>query len=289
MKVHIVTEGNRIKMRISEKILKYNQTPIEYSLSYGQRNDVDINFYVCYNVFANFQKSKVKDIGYVTHVHNNSIMDHEKDLGKPFSLFNRLDGYLHMGSKTLKFFDSSKYNTVVYGGCELENFKPTITLGIMQNGEVVGKGTKFLIDLANSTNLDNFKFIFCGVGWESVLNTFKEKKIRYNYLTNTSYDNFQSVYEQIDYLLIPSMWEGGPMAVLEAMACKLPIISADTGWVREIAPGSLFFEPGKIEQLKTILQFIETRELISYHNVKDFSYKAFCDRLQDCFHNILNN
>lgn len=289
MKVHIVTEGNRIKMRISEKIVKYNQTPVEYSLSYNQRNDVDINFYICYNVFSNFgAKSRVKDIGYVTHIHNNSIKEHEKDLGRPFGVFNQLDGYLHMSSKTIPFFSSdNKYHSVVYGGSETEMFKPTLTLGIMQNGEVVGKGTEFLTSLANSMDLRNFKFIFCGIGWEKVVNVFQAKGVRFEYLTDTLYNDFPSIYDKIDYLFIPSLWEGGPMAVLEAMACQIPIISANTGWTSEITRG-LFFTPGNVNECIDVLKQVEELKLKNHVNVDFFSYKSFTERLHGNFRSILN-
>lgn len=288
MRVHIVTEGNRIKMRISEKIIKYNQSPIEYSLSYSQRDDVDINFYICYNVFSNFnKKSKVKDIGYVTHIHNNSILEHEKDLGKPFSLFNQLDAYLHMNSHTKQFFPENKYHAVIYGGCELEKFRPTINLGIMQNGEVIGKGTQFIMNLVDKFDFSNFNFIFCGVGWEQVINKLSQTRIRYKYLKELDYNHFSEVYEKIDYLFIPSLWEGGPMAVVEAMACNLPIISADTGWVRELAPNSLLFKPGNIEEAKAVFNNIQMQHLIRYPNIEDLSYKSFCARLHTHFSNIL--
>lgn len=288
MKVHIVTEGNRIKMRISEKIIKYNTSPVNYTLSYTQDSMADINFYVCYNVFSNFNQKTKKDVGYITHVHNNSIAEHTKDLGKSFSLFNNLDAYLHMSHNTLQFFSKEKYHNVVYGGCELQNFKPTITLGIIQNGEVIGKGTKFLIDLINNMDLTNFKFVFCGVGWENVVNVFSSKNIRLEYLKNIPYDQFQSVYEKIDYLFIPSLWEGGPMAVLEAMACQIPIISADTGWTKEIISG-YFFKPGDVIDCKLILEMLEREKIHKYKNTQFFSYETFCERLYLNFCNILEN
>ena len=293
MKVNIVTENlevGRIKRRISEKIINYNTSDIEYSMS-APRNDVDLNFYLCYNEFLTYGPSNVKNVCWVTHIHK-SIPDHEKEIGRSFKLFNRADAFLHMGWKTIDEFKkyniaSDKYHEVVWCGIEEFRFKPTITLGIVQNGEVEGKGLFFMNYLLNKFDFKNFKFIIQGVGWELLIKRFKDLGIRYDYRPNLQYDLYPQVYEQIDYLLIPSLWEGGPMAAIEAMYCGVPIISADVGWVKEISYSHLF-EPGNYDGLIQILKHIEDKDIMKYENLDRYTCQAFSDRLANHFKRIVN-
>lgn len=292
MRVHIVTEGNRIKRHISEKVIKYNTEDVSYSLSLSPRHDVDINFYNCFNVYMAHGKSNIKDTAYVTHIHNNNIQEHARDNGAPFDSLNQLDMVFHKSHRTVKQLQDAGYcldnpNKVVYCGVEHEMFKPTITLGIIQNGEVEGKGTKFMWELVDSYDFTNFKFIFVGVGWEDVIQIMKDKGVRYEYIQDLEYSKFQSVYERMDYLFIPSLWEGGPMAPLEAMWCGLPMISSDVGWMKEIAPNSYIFEPGDDEKLKSILEAVEKKDIITYDNMERYTCEAFSSRLYEGFKELL--
>jgi hypothetical protein len=46
-------------------------------------------------------------------------------------------------------------------------------------------------------------------------------------------DNRADFYRAIDYLLVPSLEEGGPMPVIEAIAHGVPVIAPDVGWCWE--------------------------------------------------------
>lgn len=294
MKVNIVTENldvGRIKRRIAEKIIKYNETDIEYSMTNPPRNDVDLNFYLCYNEFLFYGPSKVKNVCWVTHIHK-SIPEHEKELNRSFLAFNYADAFLHMGQRTVDEFKNAnlaqdKYHEVVWCGIESERFKPTITIGIVQNG-AENKGLYFMLHLLGKYNFSNFKFIFQGIQWEPVTRRMKALGIRHEEYQTLDYTNYPSIYEKIDYLLVPSIFEGGPMAVLEAMYCGLPIISSDVGWVKEISNGYMF-APGDITGLINILKSIEDKDILKYENLERFTCTEFSNRLARSFKRITNN
>ncbi len=295
MKVHIVTEGNWIKKFWSDKILEYNQTDMNYSVSYGQRFDVDINFYICYNVFLNFSQKTKRDIAYVTHIHANDPKEHSKDLGgADFNRFKLMNAWVHQSQRSLQQFlnlgfpQERNYNLT--SPIEIHKFKPTIKIGIFQNGEVVGKGLYFMLDLVNRFNLSNFKFIFCGRGWEVVTNRMNQLGIRnevYRY-TPDEYKNVKQseLYEKIDFLLIPSLWEGGPVAPEEAMACGIPIISSDVGFIPEFNV-EYMFPAGNITKLIDILVSIEDKVLKRRQKVEQLTYINFNNKLKEIFSEII--
>jgi glycosyltransferase involved in cell wall biosynthesis len=294
MKVNIVTEGNWIKKFWSDKIIEYNKTEIEYTLSLTPTNDTDINFYICYNTYLPFSKSNALDIGYVTHIHENNPKSHSKDIGYDFDKFKELDGWIHQSLRSYDQFLVMGYppkrNFNLTSPVETHKFKPTISIGIFQNGEVAGKGLYFMEAFIDSpVNLENFKFIFCGRGWDLVTTKLKEKNIRYEVYTYTpeQYHNVEHkvLYEKINYLLVPSLWEGGPVAPLEAMSCGVPIISSDVGFMPEFGP-EYQFQAGDLGKLKRIFKTIEDNHLRRRNKVIPHTYKDYNEKLLKIFKQI---
>lgn len=294
MRVNIVTEGAWIKRYWSDMIVKWNQTnKIYYSISSTPINDTDFNFYICYNTYLPFPKSKVKDVGYVTHIHANDIQAHSRDIGKPFDKFRELDAWIHQSNTSLTQFIHMGYpkekNFLLTSGIVTENFRPTITLGIIQNGEVVGKGLHFMCDLVDKFDLKNFKFIICGRGWELFTNKLRNRGIRfeeYKYTPAEYYTNKQAeLYEKMDYFLVPSLWEGGPVAVMEALASGRPIIASNVGYVPEFNV-EYMYDAGDLNGLTQILKDIQSTVLERVNKVAHLSFIQYNNRLLEILSKI---
>lgn len=299
MKVHIVTEGEWIKKFWSDKIVEYNKTVIEYSVGYLPRQDVDINFYICYNVFLYHVPADTINIGYVTHIHANDPIAHSMDMGvnyNVFDVFKKMDGWVHQSQRSMKQFIDMGFpkdkNWNVTSPIEIHKFTPTINIGIFQNGEVEGKGLFFLIDLFTKYEIKYLKFILCGKGWESLVEVFKQKNIRYEVHTYNKEEYYEvkhkELYERIHYLLVPSLWEGGPVAPMEAMACGVPIISSDVGYMPEFTVDYPFLA-GDVEGLYNIFQRIEWLGSIRRKAVKDLTYENFNNKLYPIFKTLLES
>ena len=52
-------------------------------------------------------------------------------------------------------------------------------------------------------------------------------------------DNPAKYLEQSDIFVLPSLWEGMPVALMEAMACGLPCIASDVGGVGELIDNNI--------------------------------------------------
>jgi glycosyltransferase involved in cell wall biosynthesis len=296
MKVNIVTEGSWIKKFWSDKIIEYNTTEIVYSLSDEPRSDVDINFYVCYNLYLIKNKILTKppiSIGYVTHIHNNDPEAHTKDLGRDFYGLKNMDYFIHQSLKSVNQFTQFGFpiekSFHVISPVEIDKFYPTITIGVFQNGGVEGKGLFFLLELLDKYDFKNFKFLFCGKDWGQVYLKMHQKGIRYEsfLLNQNQYYNVQQkeLYERLDYLLVPSLWEGGPVAPLEALASGVPIISSNVGFMPEFNV-EYMYEAGNLGQLIEIFKSIEKPILDRRKKVEQLTYVEFNKKIFDIFKSV---
>ncbi len=56
-------------------------------------------------------------------------------------------------------------------------------------------------------------------------------------------DDTEALYKQIDFLVIPSRYEGVPLVLLEALARGIPVIASACDGMQDILPESWIFEP----------------------------------------------
>jgi glycosyltransferase involved in cell wall biosynthesis len=117
-------------------------------------------------------------------------------------------------------------------GVDLNIFTPNIKIGMVA-WKQPRKGADLLHDFIRSANLKYFTFYLYGPGWEDDIREF-QKYVNVVYTPKASYDYMPTFYRAIDYLLVVSEREGGPMPIIEAMACGKPVISTDVGFVGEV-------------------------------------------------------
>jgi len=134
--------------------------------------------------------------------------------------------------------------TIIPVGSDWDIFVPKIRIGVCANlCHTPRKGEALLQDLFKKANLQNFEFIFVGAGWKDRIIGFRRQNIwnRIEYLGELEQkDLATNFYQKIDYLLIPSSYEGGPIPCVEALACGKEVISRPVGWVTEFKGPRLF-------------------------------------------------
>jgi len=282
LKINIVTVATGwILQKIAERINKSH--PEVFSLSTDPRNDVHANYYVdvqnCY-----VGKTQTLDVGYFTHLHENS-MTHIRPL------WLTLDHIVHKCTRyhtAFKGIYPPEKMSILYPGEIDPSFilkKPTI--GIFQRGAHTGKGFFFMKEMSKVKSMQNFKFLFKGTGWEEVVTLFNDNNIDAACDIDEDYSSYPKVYKEIDYLLIPSLWEGGPMSVIEACATGIPIISADVGWVNGDFKVDYLFQPNNCTQLDTILQSIYKPLEDRRARVSHLTYKKYGTKLINIIRGML--
>jgi len=161
-------------------------------------------------------------------------------------IHNGIDPYklefLSKDEARIKIFEKISKN---YGNI----FRTNILIGTVANLYPT-KGIKFLIEAAEHfKNNDDVAFVVIGEGSEreELEKNIKDKKLEKKiFLIGQIRDGYKLI-PAFDIFILPSVKEGFPWALIEAMAAKLPVIATRVGAVPEIVDNGkngLIVEPG---------------------------------------------
>ncbi len=115
------------------------------------------------------------------------------------------------------------------------------------------------------------------------------------YLGEQTDEDLADLYRGARALVIPSLWEGFGLTVLEAMACGTPVISSDRASLPEVVgDAGLLFDPTQTEALKehlcNVLKSDPLRETLSrkgLERAKQFSWDIAARETLDCYKEAL--
>lgn len=128
------------------------------------------------------------------------------------------------------------------------------------------KGLKYLIEVAEYfKNKDNLVFFIIGDGPGRVEleRLIKERGLQKKILLLAHIPDAYKLLSAFDIFVLPSVKEGFPWVILEAMTAKLPVIATRVGAVPEIIENSkngLLVEPGQPQQIAAKIQELENNE-----------------------------
>ncbi len=105
------------------------------------------------------------------------------------------------------------------------------------------------------------------------------------------------ILKEADIFVLPSYNEGLPMAILEAMAWGLPIITTPVGGIPEVViqgQNGLLIEPGNVSQLSKSIQYLmqditlrQSMGKFSRETVKSFDINSYSKKLTSIYNNVL--
>lgn len=105
------------------------------------------------------------------------------------------------------------------------------------------------------------------VGWGTLLPDIlkaQERSLNVKYLGMHPHDRMPDLYRQAHILVLPSLTEGMPAAVLEAMATGMPVIVTEVGQLPQVVSNGkhgILLQPGNSNALRdAMLYMIENRE-----------------------------
>jgi len=134
---------------------------------------------------------------------------------------------------------------------------------------VSGKGVNILIDAFQKIVKDfkEARLILVGEGPQrsQIENQIERAGLKKNVEIYDYWDNSKiaEIYNQSDIFILPSLMEGVPRTMLEAMACGIPIIVTDLPHLKVIVEGAgLIFPPGDSAELScAISRLLNNKEL----------------------------
>lgn len=297
IQINVVTVNSGwILQKIAERIVKAGQDTSKNKYVLGPPKYQGYNYYVDIQNCWPHSKLGVKDIGLFTHIHENdykSLPEH----------YHKLDHIVHMSKRSHDEFlrrghKPEKNHHLMPGEVDPEKWpykKPTIL--VAQRGTYEGKGFHFLLEAVQKADfgiydscdsiMGEFDWTFVGGGWEEVAKALTEK-CKANVLCMSDEEikypcDYAAMYQSSNYLLIPSKWEGGPMASLEAAACGLQIIAPDVGWWGNELRQDYKFTNGEPTSLIECLESIIEKRVIRRAQVLGLKYTNYVKCLDNLF------
>ena len=172
--------------------------------------------------------------------------------------------------------------TTIYNGIDLNRFNGSVNIeeirkkfNIPLHFNIIGtigrlneqKAQIFIIESASQILKVFPDTIFMIVGDGPLKQSLQEKvvaaKLENNFLFTGIYKNIPEILAAMDIFILPSLAEGLPMALLEAMAAKKPIIASKVGSIPQlIIPNEtgLLIEPRDVSNLeKSIIELLNDK------------------------------
>lgn len=225
MRVNIVTEPESmawILRKIALKLQEFNGWSIKDDID----PEADINYFVNY---ALYKPTKTLTAGWFTHPENRRFYD----------IAQKTDIKVCQAPQYAKEIDG----TVIIPGVD-EIFYPKLVIGVCGRRYPSGRKGDRLIDAIKQ--LDFIDLRFTHPSWGT-----GEK---------VEFEDLPKFYRSLDYLLVPSTLEGGPIPPGEAMRCGTPVIAPKSVGNMEIYD-VIDYEAGNETNLIKVLMALFTQKL----------------------------
>ena len=197
--------------------------------------------------------AKIKNIPVIWHIREDPEGKRVKALKRWISLLS--DRIFVVSSDLETYFKDTGKALKIYNGVDNERFRPGMDgsafrarYGIPRDAFVFGmvgsiekrKGNISFLEAARSVSNINKKswFVIVGTGLESDVNEveafIKENELDGRVVLTGRLSDIPEAMAGMDVLVMPSLWEGFPRALIEAMASGKPSIASDVGEVGHI-------------------------------------------------------
>ena len=237
-KLHIVNPYNSIAMlRMTAPLMQSDALPKLYSVTTGPMVDpeADINYHVPWHTMVNAERGTSKHVILYTHCN-------PPDVAALLDACERADNVICMSFKGRSELveigvDPAKL-WVIYAGCDTFAFRRR-NIGIIASDQPNGrKRLHLLVDLVwqmDKSDLSALNFVLAGNGLEPYAKQMQAAGANVELFTELSDEGLQSMYSQLDALLVTGYAEGGPLTFMEAYACGVPVYSPEIGYAADFS------------------------------------------------------
>lgn len=270
LRVRIVTEKpGWIMHRKAEEIAKR----LPNAVINEEYPDANIHYYINYGYFNKRPASGVVIANY-THYDPDKLNDKWESVAREV---DHCTAVANTAAEDVKRFGIPEEKiTVIPVGAD-KSFKPKMTLGLVGRVYPGGRKGEHLVHalLEDEALMENLQIVALNDSWG--VPTWK-------------FDDMADFYRSIDYLLIPSLYEGGPVPFMEALACGTMAIAPAIGVVPDFP--HIEYKWNDIDSMKnTILnlknEFLERKHRVS-HTIEPYNWDTWALKHIALFHRLLD-
>jgi len=228
-----------------------------------------VTYYINY-VQAGITKASKVECALFTHYE-------ERDIAlasKWWQVADQVDVAVCMSEMYSKMLRKQKIATrLIPPGVDLDKYTPdSIKIGVVGTTKATGRKGE---DIINSImDVPGIELSFTGGTTDWPANG--------NYIAENDMPSF---YRGLDYVLIASYYEGGPMCAIEALACGIPLIAPAVGWVPELP--HIQFDLGSKADLRSVLLGIVENKNKLRKSVMDRSWDEYIRKHDILFKELL--
>lgn len=235
-------------------------------VTYDEDTDpnADIQYYMTYGVW----KAPIarKEIAYFAHI--------EQDIetrNKFFNVARNVDFCICHSQPYEKELRENgiDYVRTISPGVDLRSFTPKVKIGVV--GRTYHTGRKGEAIVAQLMDIPGVEWHFTGSGWPGPALNLRD-------------DEMPAFYNAMDYILVPSLYEGGPMSVVEALACGCEVIAPPIGWVPEFP--HIEYRTGDPEDLRRVINEVVEKRTALRESVLDRSWEGWIKGHDEVFTQI---
>ncbi len=251
---------------ILERLAKEISKRLPYC-KYGLDVDplADIQYYVTYSTWKT-RVSKV-EVGYFAHLEVDKITRQ-----KFFDVAQAVDYSIchsRLYENVLREHGVVDVTTIS-PGVDLDELRPVTKIGVV--GRTYHTGRKGETLVRQVMDVPGIEWHFTGEGWPG-----SARKIPHGQMGD--------FYNEMDYVLVPALYEGGPMSVAEALACGCEVIAPPIGWVSEFP--HIEYRTGDAEDLRRVLEGLVKRKQELRDTVLERTWDAWAEGHDRLFRNLV--
>ena len=201
----------------------------------------------------------------------------------------------------LDYFHPCKHGTdsrfqVIYNGLDEEKFVSDVSreamrdeLGIPQEAFVVGHSGRLNVAKNHPTMLKvaerlvekhpNIYFLFCGKDTEQLLEQTTSVRLKERLVLLGYRSDVNRVLKALDLYFFPSITEGQPNALIEAMITGVPFVASNIGAIKEVVPPQMsnyIFDPYDISGFEEKIESLYLKRYdLGKLSCSDYAIKQF--------------
>ena len=244
-------------------------------------HSADINYFM--NYFTHRSGVDTAEVAFFAHLEEPIPTEAPEDVKVAatqlrycaFDVARRVDACVCMSDRYADLLrgNDAKNVRVIVPGVDLERFRPVVRIGVVGRTHPTGrKGEDLIKQLLDEPGIE---WHFTGgpeAGWPKPAKYYAPKEM-------------PRFYNAMDYILIASYYEGGPMSLLEALACGKEVIAPPVGFVQNYP--HIEFKTGDVDDLRRVLRELVWKRLNLVASGPAPSWNAWAEQHDVLFREVM--